>query len=489
MTCYYLREKGGGLPVSTMVCETDMEMAWTQLPPGPELAIELALTDWAALSDRELTAAMAAARRQAAWTESLQLSAVRELAGRRYARHGAGDSEKHRRVAAEVSIELTITHGQAEELVWLAHDLPDRLPNTWAALQTGQIDLDRAKVMADGLAALDGDMARRLDQELAEEAVASTRTRLRSRVKRAVRTADPGAHAERTKRAKNERRFEIWDNSDDTCDLVGRNMDAAEAHAIYNRLTAAANAMKADGDQRTLGQIRADLQAALLHGTPLPEAARNLLTDPPVTDQTTGAGEDAGAGQAGGRGEPARAGQASGDGGPGELADVIAAVETLIARALAEAADEQLTGLLDRARANGKLDTLTLWIGQAVKTINDALADLVDAWCRHTGGTPGAHGHHRHHGYRPPAGMQRLIPARHPACVFPTCNRKAAHCDLDHTIAYDHGGRTCKCNLAPLCRTHHRVVKQHPSWTLLQPWPGLLIWLTPSGTWHIVTPQ
>jgi hypothetical protein len=459
--------------VPTMVCETDMEMAWTQLPPGPELAIELALVDWAALSDRELAAAMAAARRQAAWTDSVQLSAVRELTGRRHAPHGTGDSGVRRRIAAEVSIELTITHGQAEELVWLAHDLPDRLPNTWASLQTGQIDIDRAKVMADGLAALDDDVARRLDEELAEEAVESTRTRLRSRVKRAVRAADPDAHADRTKQAKDERRLEIWDNADETCDLVGRNMDAAEAHAIYNRLTAAATAMKGDGDQRTLGQIRADLQVALLRGTPLPEAVQRLLTDPHAAAVPCNAAPAA-------TDSPAAA-QASSD-----LADVIAAVEALIARALAEAADEQLSGLLDRARANGKLGTLTLWIGQAVKTINDALAGLVDAWCRHTGSTPGAHGHD---GYRPPIGMQRLVQARHPVCVFPTCNRSAIHCDLDHTIAYDQGGRTCKCNLAPLCRTHHRVVKQHPTWTLFQPWPGLLIWVTPSGTWHIVTPQ
>jgi hypothetical protein len=40
-----------------------------------------------------------------------------------------------------------------------------------------------------------------------------------------------------------------------------------------------------------------------------------------------------------------------------------------------------------------------------------------------------------------------------------------------------------------LCRTHHRIVKQHPQWTLAQPWPGLLIWVTPAGTWHIVQPE
>jgi hypothetical protein len=165
---------------------------------------------------------------------------------------------------------------------------------------------------------------------------------------------------------------------------------------------------------------------------------------------------------------------------------VIETVEKLIADALAEAADEHLTQLLDQARAAGRLDSLTLFIGHAVQTMNIALAGLAESWCRTTGTNPASHGHHA---YRPPAAMQRLIQRRHPTCVFPTCTRRSIHCDLDHTVPYDKGGRTCKCNIAPLCRTHHRVIKQHPAWTLLQPWPGLLVWITPAGKWHIVTVQ
>jgi hypothetical protein len=465
-----------------MATEADLEMSWVELPPGPELAIQLALVDWETLPDRELVAAMEAARRQISWTQSKQLTAVRDLAERRYTRDGTGDSDTHRRIASEVSLELTITQGQAEELLWLATDLPDRLPCVWAALQTGQLDYERAKVVADGVASLDDDLARRVDQELIEDAVGSTRTLLRRKVKRAVRAADPDAVAEHTKRAKDERRLEIWDNADNTCDLVGRNMDAGDAHAIFNRLTAAARAMKADGDTRALGQLRLDLLAALARGESLPDAVRHLLTHPADTggSGTTRRHTDADSGAR--SGEPAPASAPT----PDDLTDVIAAVETLIARALADAADEHLTGLLDRARANGRLDGLTVWIGHAVQAIGDALTGVVDAWCSATGTTPGAHGHHA---YRPPAAMKRLIQNRHATCVFPTCHRRSNRCDLDHTIAHDQGGKTCKCNLAPLCRAHHRIIKQHSSWTLVQLFPGLLIWVTPSGTWHIVTPQ
>jgi hypothetical protein len=84
--------------------------------------------------------------------------------------------------------------------------------------------------------------------------------------------------------------------------------------------------------------------------------------------------------------------------------------------------------------------------------------------------------------------MRKLIERTHQVCAFPTCDRPAARCDLDHTIAWHRGGPTCPCNLSALCRRHHRL-KQHPQWSLFQPWPGLLIWVTPAGKWHTVIPE
>ena len=83
-------------------------------------------------------------------------------------------------------------------------------------------------------------------------------------------------------------------------------------------------------------------------------------------------------------------------------------------------------------------------------------------------------------GYRPPPRLQHLVRVRQQLCAFPGCGRAARRCDLDHTIAYHHGGRTCECNLAPLCRKHHQA-KQTPGWALDQPQPGTMTWTTPSG--------
>ncbi|HEV2374301.1 MAG TPA: HNH endonuclease signature motif containing protein [Streptosporangiaceae bacterium] len=60
-------------------------------------------------------------------------------------------------------------------------------------------------------------------------------------------------------------------------------------------------------------------------------------------------------------------------------------------------------------------------------------------------------------------------------------------CDVDHTLAYQHGGRTCECNLALLCRHHHRAKQAH-GWGLTQDQPGVLTWTTPSGRTYTTKP-
>jgi hypothetical protein len=90
--------------------------------------------------------------------------------------------------------------------------------------------------------------------------------------------------------------------------------------------------------------------------------------------------------------------------------------------------------------------------------------------------------------YRPSAALQRIIRARTTTCSYYGCARPATRCDLDHTIAYEDGGITCQCDLAPLCRRHHRM-KQTQQWTLEQVSPGVMAWLTPAGRRYITLPS
>jgi Domain of unknown function (DUF222) len=107
-----------------------------------------------------------------------------------------------------------------------------------------------------------------------------------------------------------------------------------------------------------------------------------------------------------------------------------------------------------------------------------------DAWaapetCSHTDAVAG---------YRVPDSMREFLQARDVTCRSPVCRQPARHCDADHTIPYDKGGRTCRCNLGNTCRSHHQL-KQLPGWTLEHPSPGIFTWRTPSGLSCTATPD
>jgi hypothetical protein len=115
-------------------------------------------------------------------------------------------------------------------------------------------------------------------------------------------------------------------------------------------------------------------------------------------------------------------------------------------------------------------------------------------WARKLRGTldyfeTGDCSHPRHSpAYHPPYRLAHLIRIRQPTCSFPGCRRAAARCDLDHTLPYDQGGMTCECNLAPLCRRHHRA-KQAARWHLIQDQPGHLTWQLPHQRSYHTEPE
>ena len=74
-----------------------------------------------------------------------------------------------------------------------------------------------------------------------------------------------------------------------------------------------------------------------------------------------------------------------------------------------------------------------------------------------------------------------------PTCVFPWCTRPARRADCDHIDAARppaHDGPTCSCNLAPLCRRHHRV-KTHGGWTYTAVERGTYLWTKPARAQYL----
>ena len=93
----------------------------------------------------------------------------------------------------------------------------------------------------------------------------------------------------------------------------------------------------------------------------------------------------------------------------------------------------------------------------------------------------------------PPEPMREQVLLREAHCVFPGCRRDSRSCDLDHITAHhpieDGGppGQTHPGNLAPLCRTHHRV-KTHSARRYKRHDHGTYTWTSPTGHQHTVTP-
>jgi len=83
--------------------------------------------------------------------------------------------------------------------------------------------------------------------------------------------------------------------------------------------------------------------------------------------------------------------------------------------------------------------------------------------------------------YRTSAAIKRWFSILHATCDHPGCGRRAANCDLDHTVSWADGGKTTIENLAPRCRLHHSL-KHQTKWRVDKP-PGAAraVWTSPTG--------
>ena len=540
------------------------------LPPGPVLA-GLAGDRWAAgldrLSDDELIGILHAARRLTSWAAAMELAAAADLWRRRTAEEDAGDTGAALHADAEIAAALTLTRHAADQLLNLAVAL-HRLPATSQALAVGNIDLPRAKVIADEITGLTDEHAAAVDAAIIGAAPSQTTGQLRPAARRAVQAADPTAAAKRKEQALREARVERWAEPAGTAALAGRDLPPAAVLAADANLTALAKQLKAAGGAGTLDTLRAKIYLALLTSAPVssllptgpghscPGDASANSDEPANTDGPARIGDPSGNGPD----EERPAGQDPADFTGPSCNDPTIGLPTA-ADSPAVSSPGRLTESVDPGalRVTGRINLtlpLTTWLGQSdspghaagygpldatdTRILANALAAHTSTkWCltfTGPGGRPLAHGcaHPRpprrpragsrdrpgagsragpgtgalpttwtftltpltsgdcDHAwetpaYQPTAALRHLITLRHTTCVFPGCRRPATQCDTDHTIAYQTGGKTCLCNLAPLCRHHHQV-KQTPGWTLEQTSPGTLAWSTPSGRHYTIGP-
>ena len=87
--------------------------------------------------------------------------------------------------------------------------------------------------------------------------------------------------------------------------------------------------------------------------------------------------------------------------------------------------------------------------------------------------------------YEPPQDLQDFLIARDRTCRFPGCQQPAHLGDLDHVVPWDSGGVTSAENLGALCRRHHNL-KTHSDWKLINHEDGACTWISPSGHKYFV---
>ena len=454
-----------------------------QMEPGGTLAM-LADRVWedglGRLSDDELCGFLAAQRRLAARAAGAELAAVAELAARR----AGPDGRPGEHVEEELAAVLTLTGRAASVLAGRAAAMA-RLPGVAAALAAGRIDLPKAAVFADETACLDDITAAAIAASVLPEADGMTTGQLRRALRREILAFDPQAAMRRRQQAEKDARVETWAEASGTGAIAGRDLAPAVVIQADKNLDADARWLEQHGATGTYDQLRAEAMIARLTGRSLASllpggTAGTLAAAQPVQPAHLGGSVNLTMPASAWLGLSDLPGEVAGHGAvdAGTCRDLAAA---LAARSAARWC-VTLTGRNGRAVAHGCARAGPGPPGTASPVAwfaGISLTGIEAGTCSHQ---------HESAGYRPSDSLRHLVKIRSRRCGYPGCGRPASRCDDDHTVPYHRGGRTCECNLHPLCRSHHQA-KQAPGWQLSQPEPGVLTWRLPSGRRFTVTPE
>ncbi len=258
---------------------------------------------------------------------------------------------------------------------------------------------------------------------------------------RAAMRREIGRHTDRgTRRARSLAQRTTWVCSDsDGVATFGVSGADARCLGAQRRVDAIARAIKSDGDDRTLAQLRSDVALDL------------LLFGQPAADAPTSVDH------------------------PGDVGWPAAVVDVVISAAsLLGVTDEP--GLVDGTpvAADVVRDLATragnVWRRIVADPVTGyAMATVVDS-------------------IRIPADMARAVRARDGICRAPGCNRPAEYLDLDHVIERRDGGLHCGENLQGLCRLHHsKKTRRH--WSARIRPDGTVTWLLPDGREYVTFPM
>ncbi|GHD50416.1 hypothetical protein GCM10008097_24320 [Mycetocola manganoxydans] len=361
-----------------------------------------------------------------------------------------------RSFVAEVAAVLRIPEVTAGRLIDDSEILMHRLPSTYAALREGDISLRHARTIVDQIATLSDNHALELEEAALGYAKKLTVSKFSQKVRVLRERIDADSITERRVKSAQDRRVEFVPARDGMA-WLNLYTTAPEAASLYTAIRDTAITLQSRIQTRTLTQLGADvcadaLATGLVNGMHAsgPAKWKAQVTPRPGSDAT---------GQ--------RAATASSRISPTVLVTVPAM--TLLGKS-DEPGDLAGYGPIDPDTARKLAGSSTTWF----RLLTDPDT-----------GAPLSLGRTR---YQPTKRMRAYLELRDGTCRWQGCNRQAKHCDIDHTVSWDHGGPTECENLSHLCPKHHRV-KHETTWHPRQLGGGVIEWTSPDGRTYVTEPE
>jgi hypothetical protein len=359
----------------------------------------------------------------------------------------------------EPSVVLNCGRRTAANLAQRAWTYRAQLPATWAALAAGVLDEARAKVLANVLQHTAPGIARAVEARLLPEAPQLSTGRLRARALAMLLELDADAVDKRREEAQRQADVRTYPSHVDGMSTLAADLPTPVSAECLDTIDRLAAMLKADGDPRPIGALRAAVLADLIRrpwDTAHPAVTAHL---------TVTAALDALAGRTNTPGEvngqPITAAQ---------LRELLTELDALGLRAL-----EGGTVTCALTDADGRL--------RATTTL-DQLRRLARRGCRkHPGGDcdcPVLDRPAPTDAYTPTAAQHAFVTTRDRACRFPNCGQRTGWADRDHVLPHACGGETECANLCCLCRSHHRLKTLARGWRFA---------MAPDGTLHVTTPS
>ena len=182
----------------------------------------------------------------------------------------------------EIAAALSWSPLTAAKTLRTAVRLVQRLPKTVAAVESGQLDMAKARAILDWTETLPVEQARTIAERVRVWSVGRTPAALRQKLAREVVKADPDA-AEARRRARREQRNVSYRPDRDGMATLQMYDSADRIRALYALLDHLARQAKANGDSRSLDALRADAFTTLLLGQDCERARVELRVTVPAS--------------------------------------------------------------------------------------------------------------------------------------------------------------------------------------------------------------